>query len=102
MKAVRKMDEMEMSINLQAIRWSYLFTTIALFAWGIVEFIRNKHAVPVGWVILGLQYVVWFYATQFLKHRTGDQNARRYVILGVVLTVVILVVLFVLVRLFPN
>jgi hypothetical protein len=102
MKIARKMDEMEMSINLQAIRWSHLFTALALFAWGTVEFVRNMHAVPVGWIILGLQNVVWYYATQFLKHRSGDESARKYTLLSVVLTVVIVAVLLVLLWLFPN
>lgn len=96
------MDEMEMSINLQAIRWSYLFTSLALFAWGIIEFVRNMHAVPVGWVILGLQNVVWFYVTQFLKHRSGDEGARKYVLLSIGLTVMLMVALLVLLWLFPN
>jgi hypothetical protein len=32
---MRKMDEMEMNINLKAIKWSWLFTAIALLIWAV-------------------------------------------------------------------
>jgi hypothetical protein len=49
---MKKMDEMEMSINLKAIKWSWLFTAIALFAWCIYDFINTPNKLSFAFLIL--------------------------------------------------
>ncbi len=38
---MRKMDEMEMKINLDSIRIAWTFTVVSLFAWAIYDFVRT-------------------------------------------------------------
>jgi len=39
---MKKMDEMEMSISLKAIKWAWGYTILFLFIWGIYDFIHTR------------------------------------------------------------
>jgi len=39
---MKKMDEMEMSINLKAIKWAWGYTILFLAIWGIYDFIQTR------------------------------------------------------------
>jgi len=41
MKKFKKMDELEMSINLQSIRWSWGITSAALFIWMVIDIFKK-------------------------------------------------------------
>ena len=79
---MRKMDEMEMSINLKALRWSYLFTVIALFLWTVYDFIKT-HTLTLAFFLLISQNLIYFYASQIYKWKMGDKEGKTSIILTV-------------------
>ncbi len=76
---MRKMDEMEMKISLEATRWTWFFTVVALFAWVIYDFIRTG-AVTLPLYLLITQNVVYFFAVQISKWKMGDSRGTTAVI----------------------
>lgn len=84
---VRKMDEMEMHINLQAIRWTYLFIAVVLLIWGLHDFILSPHKAPFPVLLLILQNIVYFTVTAILKSRMGERTALRRLLIVTVLSV---------------
>lgn len=98
---MRKMDEMELNINLKAIKWSWLFTVIALFAWGTYTFIKT-HIISPAIDIVIFQNVIYLYVMQISKWRMGDKDARNAFIWSLVGTVIALLVLGALIHYFPN
>ncbi|MGE4277509.1 MAG: hypothetical protein AB7E30_10100 [Lawsonibacter sp.] len=83
---MKKMDEMELAISLQAIRWAYLFTVVALFAWGIRDFIyQGTVTTPI--YLLIFQNIVYFFASQIAKLKVGDVGGKKSILLSVVLVV---------------
>lgn len=98
---MRKMDEMELAISVRAIRWAYLFTVLALLAWGIRDFIcQGKVTMPI--YLLIFQNLVYFFATNISKIKVGDEEGKKSVIGYVLLTVVFLIVFGALLLLFPG
>jgi hypothetical protein len=71
------MDEMEMNINLSAIKWSWFFTAIALFAWSVYDYL-HKQQVSVASFLFGMQMIVYFLISQILKSKVDDANGRKY------------------------
>lgn len=82
---VQKMDEMQMHINLQAIRWTYLFITVVLFIWGAHDFILSPHKMPMAILLLILQNLVYYMVTAILKSRMGERAALRRLLIVVAL-----------------
>lgn len=76
---MRKMDEMELKINFDAIRSAWLFTVIALFLWGIYDFI-NLGIVTLPMYLLIVQHLVYFLATQISKWKVGDGSGASAMI----------------------
>lgn len=63
---MRKMDEMEMSINLKAIKWAWFYTVLFLAIWIIYDSIHgNQNGVPL--FLLITQNIVWIVVQYFLK-----------------------------------
>ncbi|MPM63954.1 hypothetical protein SDC9_110839 [bioreactor metagenome] len=86
---MKKMDEMERNINLNAIKWSWFFTVIALFAWSIFEYMRTRQA-SVASCLLGMQLVIYFAAGQALKSRVGDERGLKYIVACLVFAALLL------------
>lgn len=98
---MRKMDEMELAISLRAIRWAYLFTVLALFAWGIRDFIcQGNVTMPI--YLLIFQNLVYFFSTNISKIKVGDEEGKKTFIAFPILLVVFLIVFGVLLLLFPG
>ncbi len=98
---MKKMDEMELAISLKAIRLAYLFTVVALFAWGIRDFIyQGTITAPI--FLLIFQHMVYFFASQIAKMKVGDVEGKKSIVLSVVLTVMFLIGFGVLILLFPG
>ena len=84
------MDEMELAISLRSIRWAYLFTVLALFGWGLWNFIgQGKITTP--FYLLIFQNLVYFLASQIAKMRIGDTEGKKSIILFVLMTVLFLI-----------
>ncbi len=83
---VHKMDEMEMHLNLQAMRWTYLLLVVVLWIWGIHDFIVSPHTFSFAMFLVILQNVVYFTISTILKSRTGDRKAFHSLLIWVILT----------------
>ncbi|MFT9077179.1 hypothetical protein [Ethanoligenens sp.] len=83
---VQKMDEMQMHINLQAIRWTYSFITVILFIWGTHDFILSPHKIPMAIILLILQNLVYYIVTAILKSRMGERAALRRLLIIIALS----------------
>lgn len=76
---MRKMDEMETKIALDSIKWAWSFTVIALFVWGVYDFIKLGY-ITAPFYLLIIQNVVLFFATQISKWKVGDKNGKKAII----------------------
>lgn len=84
------MDEMETKIALGAMKWAWSFTVIALFVWGIYDFIKvGTTTLPL--YLLILQNIVYFFATQISKMKVGDDSGKKAVIWYLTAVVVCLI-----------
>jgi uncharacterized membrane protein YoaT (DUF817 family) len=92
---------MEMSINLKAIRWSYLFTVIALFAWTIYDFVYSHKFSLAGYILI-TQNLLYLFISQILKWKMDDTNGRTSFILSMIGTVVLLLLFRVLLIYYPG
>jgi len=70
MIAVRKMDEMEMSVNLRAIKCAWFYTIIFLTVWLIYNFIQTGDTGVPGFLLV-TQNLVLFAVEFFLKRKLG-------------------------------
>ena len=73
---MKKMDEMQMNINLKAIKWSWFFTVIALFIWAVYDFVQT-HTVSLAFYLLITQNLVYFFVSQISKCKMGDEDGRK-------------------------
>ncbi len=64
----KKADEMEMAINLKAARLAYVFVTISLVIWMIVDFATTGEFPLSQFIIVALQNVI-FFGSKFLMTR---------------------------------
>lgn len=98
---MKKMDEMQMSINLKAIKWSWLFTAIALFIWAVYDFVRT-HTVSVAFYLLITQNLVYFFVSQISKCKMGDEDGSKGIIRYLTGLVFFLLLFGVLLYFFPK
>jgi len=87
---MRKMDEMELAITLQAIRWTFLFTLLVELVWGIWNFVQVREVTAPIYLII-YQNLFLFCAMQIGKWRSGDTDGRKTLLLMLVMTVVFIV-----------
>ncbi|MFT8314626.1 MAG: hypothetical protein ABF633_10340 [Clostridium sp.] len=73
---MKKMDEMEMSINLKAIRCSSIFTNVALLVWFIYDSIHT-HTLTLPFYILSIGNAIYFCTTQILRWKMDDMGGRK-------------------------
>lgn len=76
---MKKMDEMETKIALHSIKWAWSFTVIALFIWGIYDFIKIGAITPPFYLLI-IQNIVYYFATQISKMKVGDESGKKAVI----------------------
>lgn len=91
-----KMDEMEMHINLQAIRWTYLFLVVTLLIWGTRDFILYPHSFSLAMFLLIAQFLVYWVLAAVLKSRMGEKKALRRALIALALGVPIAAFLLIL------
>lgn len=87
---MRKMDEMETKIALDSIKWAWSFTVIALFIWGIYDFIKLGN-ITLPFYLLIIQNIVYFFATQISKWKAGDKSGKKSIIWYLTAVVVCLI-----------
>ena len=67
---MRRMDEMEMSIQLRAVRWSWIYTVVFLVAWTLYDVIRWGD-VRLPFILLVSQNLVLFGCRFFFSRKMG-------------------------------
>lgn len=96
-----KMDEMEMSITLKAIKWSWFFTVISLFIWSVYDLSQTKSVSLVN-VLFAMQFLVYFFVIQISKWRMGDENGRAAIVFYVISLIFFLLIFGVLLFFFHS
>jgi hypothetical protein len=74
MKGFRKMDEMEMSINLNAIRIAWVYSVIFLFVWVIYDWIKMSSFNSMPFILMSSQLAVYWSIQLFLKWKLGKDE----------------------------
>lgn len=78
------MDEKEWKINLNGIRWSYLFLIMSLFIWGIYNFIHLKEiSLPI--ILILLQFIVYFFVTTISKYNIDNHSVKKQLIIYILI-----------------
>ena len=67
---MRKMDEMELSISLKAIKAAWLYAVIFLFVWVVYDFVQTR-TFGLPFILLISQNLVFFAAQEILKWKTN-------------------------------
>ena len=89
MKLLRKMDEMEFRLSLNAIRVAWFFMVMALFVWGTWGYVQTgRFAAPM--YLFVFQNPLYFLALQVGRWRTGDRDGAKRLLLYVLLLVLFL------------
>jgi hypothetical protein len=77
---MKKMDEMELHIRDKGIKWSWFFTSLALFAWGAYDYIRSQ-SLPIPLILFFIQFLVYFFVTSIAKRKVDDDNGKNLSVL---------------------
>jgi len=64
---MKKMDEMEMSINLKAIKWTWFYTVMFLFVWTVLDRIKQDNFNSPAFLLLITQNLIYLAISQYLK-----------------------------------
>ncbi|MDD2619712.1 MAG: hypothetical protein PHC92_03460 [Syntrophomonadaceae bacterium] len=65
---MRKMDEMELSISLKAIKWAWFYTVLFLFAWTVYDYLKEGGFFnTTASFLLVTQNLIYLGISQFLK-----------------------------------
>ena len=70
---MKKMDEMEMSISLKAIKWAWAYTILFLAIWVIYDFIQTK-TLGFEFLLLISQNLVLMGFQMFSKWKLGKNE----------------------------
>lgn len=72
-----KADEMEMAISYKSARLAYVFVTISLIVWMIVDFVQNGKFPFIQFTIIAIQNIIFFGSKIYLtKKMTSDSNEK--------------------------
>ena len=89
MELLRKMDEMELHLSLNAIRAAWFFMVMALFVWGTWGYVQTgRFTAPI--YLFVFQNLLYFLALQVGRWRTGDRDGAKRLLLYVLLLVIFL------------
>lgn len=70
---MRKMDEMELSINLKAIKLAWFYTVVFLFIWMTYDWVKNA-TTGLPFMLLISQNLVLLGTGQFLKWKMNKDE----------------------------
>lgn len=71
---MRKMDEMELSISLRAIKWAWFYTVLFLFAWTMYDYIKYEVFNSRAFFLLITQNIIYLTINQFLKWKLSKDE----------------------------
>lgn len=70
---MKKMDEMEMSISLKAMKYAYMYTIIFLFIWSIYNFL-DTGVLGLPFILLISQNMILIGTQLFLKEKLSKDE----------------------------
>jgi len=71
---MRKMDEMEMSISLKAIKFAWAYTVIFLFIWIVYSYVETGKYNIIAYNLLISQNLIKLAAELYLKRKMGKNE----------------------------
>ncbi len=71
---MRKMDEMEMFITLQAVKWSWFYIVMFLCAWTIHDYLQQGVFNTPAFFLLITQNLIYLGINQFLKWKLSKDE----------------------------
>ncbi len=71
---MRKMDEMEMFITLQAVKWAWCYIVMFLFAWTIYDYLQQGVFNTPAFFLLITQNLIYLGINQFLKWKLSKDE----------------------------
>lgn len=74
MKSIRKMDEMEMSINLKAIRLTWVYSVLFLLMWIWFDWIKMGSYNVIAFILMTSQLMIYWSVQLFLKWKLGKDE----------------------------
>ena len=87
---MRKMDEMELKINQEGIKWSWFFVVLSLFIWGGYNYVKTQE-MSLPMILFLLQFLVYFFVTSVAKLKVDDASGKNQILisLGVMLLLIV-------------
>lgn len=78
---MRKMDEMELRINQEGIKWSWAFLVFSLVIWGGYNYVKSQEtSLPV--ILFILQFFVYFLVTTIEKRKVDDDSGKKQIMIA--------------------
>lgn len=74
MKDFRKMDEMEMSINLKAIRLAWVYSVLFLLVWIGYDWIKMGLYNGIAFILMTSQLAIYWAIQLYLKWKLGKDE----------------------------
>lgn len=88
---MRKMDEMELKINQEGIKWSWFFVVLSLFIWGGYNYVKTQE-MSLPMILFLLQFLVYFFVTSVAKLKVDDASGKNQILIS--LGVIFLLIVF--------
>lgn len=79
---MRKMDEMELKINQEGIKWSWAFMVFSLALWGGYNYFKNQE-ISLPSILFVLQFLVYFFVTSIGKLKVNDDSGKKRILISV-------------------
>lgn len=74
MERLRKMDEMEMSINLRAIKLTWAYSILFLLVWILYDWFKINTYNGVAFILMTSQLVIYWAVQLYLKWKLGKDE----------------------------
>lgn len=74
MKSIRKMDEMEMSINMRAIKLAWIYSNLFLLAWIYYDWIKMNTFNSMALILMSSQYLIYWTVQLYLNWKLGKDE----------------------------
>jgi uncharacterized membrane protein YhdT len=71
---MRKMDEMELSISLKAMKWAWFYTVLFLFVWTVYGYIKHGDFNSPAFFLLITQNLIYLVISIFLKWKLSENE----------------------------
>ena len=74
MEGFRKMDEMEMTVNLKAVKSAWLFGILFLLVWIGYDRLKTDTYNGIAFILMTSQLIIYWTVTLFLKWKLGKDE----------------------------